>query len=50
LVFISGTILMFASVIHMWGHWLEISASLGFPKAAGVLTAVAGAALFLHGG
>jgi len=47
LVFISGTLLVFASVIRMGSHWLEISASLGFHKAAGVLAAVTGAALFL---
>ena len=47
LLFISGTLLMLASVIRMWSRWLEISASLGFHKAAGVLAAVTGAALIL---
>ncbi|MGH6839662.1 MAG: hypothetical protein ACREDT_12870 [Methylocella sp.] len=47
LLFISGTLLMLASIIRMWSHWLEISASLGFSQAAGVLAAVTGAALIL---
>jgi hypothetical protein len=47
LLFISGTLLMLASVMRLWSHWLEISASLGFYQAAGVLAAVTGAALIL---
>ncbi|HEY8032242.1 MAG TPA: hypothetical protein VIF02_07670 [Methylocella sp.] len=38
---------MLASVIRMWNHWFEISASLGFYKAASVLATVTGAALIL---
>ncbi|MGQ0444033.1 MAG: hypothetical protein ACT4O2_02630 [Beijerinckiaceae bacterium] len=47
LLFISGTLLMLASVIRMWSHWPEISASLGFHQAAGVLTVVTTAAFIL---
>jgi hypothetical protein len=47
LLFLSGTLLMLTSVVRMWSHWLEISTSLGFYQAAGVLTAVSGAALIL---
>jgi hypothetical protein len=46
-LFISCTLLMLMSVIRMWSHWLEISASLGFYPAAGALAAVTGAALNL---
>jgi hypothetical protein len=46
-VFISCTLLMLSSVIRMWSHWFEISASLGFYPAAGALVAVTGAALIL---
>ena len=41
------TLLMIASVIRMWGYWFEISASLGFYRAAGVLAVVTGAALIV---
>jgi len=34
-VFIFCTLLMLASVVHMWSHWLEIWAVLGFDRAAG---------------
>jgi cytochrome b subunit of formate dehydrogenase len=43
-LFIFCTLLMQVSVIRMWSHWFEISASLGFYRAAGVLAAVTGAA------
>jgi cytochrome b subunit of formate dehydrogenase len=46
-LFIFCTLLMLASVIRMWSHWFEISASLGFYRAAGVLAAVTGAALIV---
>ncbi|MFZ0494802.1 MAG: hypothetical protein WBE80_10880 [Methylocella sp.] len=46
-LFMSCTLLMFASVIRMWSHWFEISASLGFYRAAGALAAVTGAALIV---
>src|SRR5450631_1478172 len=46
-LFIFCTILMLSSVIRMWGHWFEISTQLGFYRAAGVLTAVTGAALIV---
>jgi hypothetical protein len=46
-LFVSCTLLLFASVIHMWSHWFEISASLGFYQAAGALVAVTGAALIV---
>ena len=46
-LFISCTLLMLVSVIRMWSHWLEISASLGFYPAAGAIAAVTGAALNL---
>lgn len=46
-LFISGTLLLLASVIRMWIHWPEISAVLGFYRAAGALTAVTGAALIV---
>ena len=39
------TLLMLASVVHMWSHWLEIWAMLGSDRAAGVLAGVTGAAL-----
>ena len=44
-VFIFCTLLMLASIVHMWSHWLEIWAVLGFDRAAGVLAEVTGAAL-----
>jgi hypothetical protein len=47
LAFIFGTLLMFASVIRARSHWSEISASLGFDRAAGALAAVTAAALVL---
>jgi hypothetical protein len=47
LLFISCTLPMFASVIRMWSHWFEISASLGFYRAAGAPAAVTGAALIV---
>ncbi|MGH6794466.1 MAG: hypothetical protein ACREDH_04525 [Methylocella sp.] len=46
-LFFTSTLLMLASVIRMWSHWFEISASLGFYRAAGVLGAVTGAALIV---
>ena len=46
-VFISCTLLMLSSVIRMWSHWFEISASLGFYPAAGAFVAVTGAALIV---
>jgi hypothetical protein len=46
-LFIFCTLSMLASVIRMWSHWFEISASLGFYRAAGVLAAVTGAALIV---
>ena len=47
LLFIFCTLLMLASVFRMWNHWFEISASLGYYQAAGVLATVTGAALIL---
>jgi len=44
-VFIFCPLLMIASLIRMWGHWLEISVSLGFYRTAGVLVGITGAAL-----
>jgi hypothetical protein len=44
-LFIFCTLLMLGSVIRMWSHWFEISASFGFYRAAGLLTAITGAAL-----
>jgi hypothetical protein len=38
---------MLASVIRMWRHWFEISATLGFYRAAAVLTVVTGIALIV---
>jgi cytochrome b subunit of formate dehydrogenase len=46
-LFIFCTLLTLASVIRMWSHWFEISASLSFYRAAGVLAAVTGAALIV---
>jgi hypothetical protein len=46
-LFISCTLFMLASVIRMWSHWFEISASLGFYPAAGALAAVTGGALIV---
>ncbi|HUB63343.1 MAG TPA: hypothetical protein VL996_02690 [Methylocella sp.] len=46
-LFIFCTLLLLASVIRMWRHWYEISASLGSNRAACVLTAVTGAALIV---
>ncbi len=44
-LFLFSTLLMLSSVIRMWSHWFEISATLGFYPAAGTLAAVTGAAL-----
>lgn len=44
LTFMSCTLLMLASVMHMWSHWSEISALFGPSRAAGTLAAVTGAA------
>jgi hypothetical protein len=38
---------LLASVIRMWSHWFDISASLGFYQAAGILAAVTIAALIV---
>lgn len=46
-LFIFCTVLMLASVIRMWSHWFEISLTLGFYRAAGVLSAITGAALIV---
>ena len=46
-LFLFSTLLMLASVVRMWRHWFEISTSLGFYRAAGVLMAVTGAALIV---
>jgi hypothetical protein len=46
-LFIFCTLLMLASVIRMWRHWFEISATLGFYRAAAVLTVVTGTALIV---
>jgi hypothetical protein len=46
-LFIFCTLLMLASVIRMWSHWFDISASLGFYQAAGILAAVTVAALIV---
>jgi hypothetical protein len=43
-VFAFCTLLMLASVVHMWSHWFEIMASLGPDRAAGMLAAITGAA------
>jgi len=47
LLFIFCTLLMLASVIRMWSHWFEISATLGFDRATIILASVTGAALFV---
>jgi hypothetical protein len=44
-VFAFCTLLMLASVVHMWSHWFEIMASLGLYRAAGMLAAITGAAM-----
>lgn len=44
-LFLSCTFLMLASLIPMWSHWFDISATLGSVAAACALTAVTGAAL-----
>ena len=44
-VFAFCTLLMLASVVHMWSHWFEIMASLGLDRAAGMLVSITGAAL-----
>lgn len=44
-VFAFCTLLMLASVAHMWSHWFEIMASLGLSRAAGMLAAITGAAM-----
>ena len=46
-LFIFCTLLMLASVIRMWSHWFDISATLGFYQAAGILAAVTSAALIV---
>jgi hypothetical protein len=46
-LFIFCTLLMIASVIRMWSHWFDISATLGFYRAAGILAAVTSAALIV---
>ena len=46
-LFIFCTLLMLASVIRMRSHWFDISASLGFYQAAGILAAVTVAALIV---
>jgi hypothetical protein len=46
-LFIFCTLLMLASVIHMWSHWFEISAASGFYQATGALATVTGAALIV---
>jgi hypothetical protein len=44
-VFAFCTLLMLASVVHMWSHWFEIMASFGLYRAAGMLAPITGAAL-----
>jgi hypothetical protein len=44
-VFAICTLLMLASVVHMWSHWFEIMASFGPDRAAGMLAVITGAAL-----
>jgi hypothetical protein len=44
LVFIFCTLLMLASVVRMWSHWFQISASFGFYRATLMLVAITGAA------
>lgn len=46
-LFISCTLLMLNSVVRMWSHWFEISASFGASRAAGLLGAITGAALVI---
>ncbi len=46
-VFLICTLLMLASVIRMWSHWFEISATLGFSKASVIVSAVTGAAVIV---
>ena len=46
-LFIVCGLLAFASVIPLWSHWAELSASLGFYSAACLLTAITGAAVFV---
>jgi hypothetical protein len=44
-VFAFCTLLMLASVVHMWSHWFEIMVTLGPDRAAAMLAAITGAAL-----
>jgi hypothetical protein len=44
-LFIFCTLLMLDSVVRMWSHWPEISASFGSSRATGLLAAITGAAL-----
>jgi TRAP-type C4-dicarboxylate transport system permease small subunit len=44
-VFTFCTLLLLASVIRMWSNWFEISAVIGFDRAASVLPLITGAAL-----
>jgi hypothetical protein len=37
-VFAFCTLLMLASVVHMWSYWFEVMASFGLYRAAGMLT------------
>ena len=46
-LFIICALLALTSVIPMWSHWAELSASLGFYSAACLLTAITAAALFV---
>jgi hypothetical protein len=46
-VFLFCTVLMLASVVRMWSHWFEISAAIGFDRAAGLLPVITGAALLV---
>jgi hypothetical protein len=43
-VFAFCTLLMLASVVHMWSHWFQISASFGVYRATLMLVAITGAA------
>jgi hypothetical protein len=46
-LFMFCSLLMAAGLVHMWSHWIEISASLGFYPAACVLAATTGTALIV---
>lgn len=42
-LFVSCSVLMFASLIPMWSHWSELAEVLGFEQATGALASVTAA-------